>query len=209
MFEKEFAKAVSEVFASKKQRKFKQSVDLIVNLRNVDFSKPENRLNLDVVLPYEHGKQFDIVIFAEGQMQIEAKKYAKYVYGPDALDQLKNDKKTLSLLVKTCQFLVQPQLMPLVAKSLGPVLGRKGKLPKPLMANIEQSINLLMRTVKVQTKGKYLPTLMCIIGKEDMDQKIIIENANAVIDAIMKKLPGATIKSIYIKLTMGKPVRVI
>lgn len=209
MFEKEFKKSIQKVFSEKVQRKFRQTVDLIINVKNVDFSKPENRINMDVVLPSNPGKEYNVVIFADGNIQTEAKKRTQFVYGSDGIEALKADKKALANIVKRSVFLAQPQLMPLVAKSLGSVLGRKGKLPKPLGSNIDQSIEAIKRTVKIQTTGKYLPTLMCRIGKEDMDPSHIVENAVTVVDAVLKKCPSASVKSLYIKLTMGKPVRVI
>lgn len=209
MFEKEFRKALEQVLAEKGSRKFSQTVDLIINLRNVDFSKPENRLNIDVVLPNNPGKDYEVVIFADGNVQTEAKKKVQNVYGSDSIEALKSNKKALSKLAKNAVFLAQPQLMPLVAKSLGSVLGRKGKLPKPLGPNIDQSIEMVKKTVKLQTIGKYLPTLMCRIGKENTELEHLIENATAVLDAVLKKCPSAGVKSIYVKLTMGKPVRVV
>ncbi|MEM3609816.1 MAG: hypothetical protein QW076_02830 [Candidatus Anstonellales archaeon] len=209
MYEKELKNALTRCLEEKGTRKFKQSVDLIINLRNVDFTKPENRLNMDIILPYSTQKDYKVVIFADGAVNSEAKKRTPYVFSSDSIPQLKNDKKLLKELVKNGIFLAQPQILPLVAKNLGAVLGKKGKLPKPLGNDIDTSIEQAKRTVKIQTKGKYLPTLMTMIGKEDMDIEKLTENAVTVIDNIQKKLPGATLKSVYVKLTMGKPVKAI
>ncbi|MCX8166227.1 MAG: 50S ribosomal protein L1 [Candidatus Micrarchaeota archaeon] len=209
MFEKELKNALTKALEEKGSRKFKQSVDLIINLRNVDFTKPENRLNMDVILLHDIQKQFKIVIFADGVISSEAKKRTPYVFSSDSIEQLKNNKKLLKELVKNGIFLAQPQILPLVAKNLGAVLGKKGKLPKPLGNDIDNSIEQAKRTVKIQTKGKYLPTIMSIIGKEDMEIDKLVENASIIIESIMKKLPSASIKSIYVKLTMGKPIKVV
>ncbi len=210
MFEKELEKALNEMLKQdRNKRKFTQSAELIVNTKNVDFTKPENRINIDVVLPHGIGKEKKVMVFADGQLQIEAKQKGCTVYGSDSLEELKNNKKELVKQLKDSVILAQPQLMPVIAKTLGPILGRKKKLPIPITRTLDQAIDIAKRTVKIHTSGKYLPTIMCIIGNEKMSEEQLVENASTVLESIIKKNPAIGFKSIYVKLTMGKPQKVI
>jgi ribosomal protein L1 len=88
-------------------------------------------------------------------------------------------------------------------------LGKKGKLPKPIVGNIAQLIDSAKRSVRVTTKGKYLPVLQAFIGTENMSAEDLVENAEAVYEAVKNKIGGdGNIKSVYVKLTMSKPAKV-
>ncbi|MFA6530635.1 MAG: 50S ribosomal protein L1, partial [Candidatus Micrarchaeia archaeon] len=66
MNKKQVQDALAKVFEDKGKRKFTQSVELIVNFRGIDFTKPENRLNLDIALPKgKGGKEPKIAVIAE------------------------------------------------------------------------------------------------------------------------------------------------
>ncbi|NYZ74762.1 50S ribosomal protein L1, partial [Candidatus Micrarchaeota archaeon] len=77
---KSIDKAVEQALANKSERKFTQSVDIAINFRDLDFKKPENRVNVDVVLPHA-AKQVKVAVFAEGQLAVDAKKVADAVFG--------------------------------------------------------------------------------------------------------------------------------
>ncbi len=101
--------------------------------------------------------------------------------------------------------------MPTIGKSLGTVLGPRGKMPKPVPPNADVSgmVNNLRKTVKVRSKST--KTFHTIAGNADMPKEQIAEN----IDAIVKRIEGIlergrlNIGSVYIKTTMGPSQRLI
>ena len=206
-------KAIEEAKTKSKKRGFVQSMDLIMNFHSVDFNKPENRIDLEVVLPAGRGKTIKVAVIVGNELIVEAKRVADRVIARDEIDKLGADKKALKKLVTNYDyFLCQTDLMALTGKSLGQVMGPKGKLPKPVppIAKLEPIIERLRKTVRIKTKGKFLPTLHAIIGTEEMPGEELVKNAEAVIHTVRDKLPNkeGNIRSIYIKTTMGEPVKV-
>ncbi len=208
MDRKKLEEAVKKALEDKGKRKFKQSVELIINTRGIDFTKPENRLNLNIVLPRGRGKQLKVAVFADGEVADKAKKAgADLVITSDKIEEYK-DKGKVKELAKKYALLAEPKLMGLVAKTCGQYLGRKGKLPRPLVGNVESMVKSARDSIRIVSKGKYLPTIHALIGSEDMEASALVENAEAVLEGIKSKVPERNIKSLYVKLTMGKPVKV-
>lgn len=209
MDKKKITEAINAALAEKGKRKFTQSLEFIANFRNIDFSKPENRLNLDILLPKGRGKEQKIIVFADGQMAFDAKSAgATEVIEGTGIAKLGADKKRLSSMAKEYEFIAQPSLMMPVGKSLGQVLGSRGKLPKPITGAVKDAIEQAKRRVRLASKGKYLPTAQCIVGSETMSAEDLAENFDAVYEKVKAKVLEPNIKSIYVKLSMGKPVRV-
>jgi len=203
------SKAVATVLAQDKgKRKFKQSLDIAINFRDVDFTKPENRVNLDVTLPFSP-KAVEVAIFADGQLAMDSKKVVSLVISSAEIPTYASDKKKQKELLKYTS-LAQTQLMAVVGKSLGQLLGSKGKLPKPIMpnANLADLVEKAKRSVTLRVKGKYLPVVHCIVGNEELSEKQVVENVSTILEAMKAKVGEARIKSIYIKTTMGKPVAI-
>ncbi len=201
--------AIQKALADGKAKaKFVQSVEVAINFRDVDFNKPENRLNLDVVLPYAP-KPLKVAVFADGQLSIDARGICdKVISGADIENYAKDKKLQKELLSYT--LLASTQLMPMIGKSLGKLLGARGKLPKPVMPgmNLKDLVNRTQRSVAIKTKGKYLPTIHVIIGKDAMPVEQMLENLQTVLEAVTKKIPEHQISSIYLKTTMGPAVKV-
>jgi len=198
--------AVNKALAEKGSRKFVQSVELAINFKGLDMSKAENKLNLDIPLPKGRGKKLDIVVFADGNMANDAKAAgADRVISGEEIPAYKNEIKKAA---KHSEFFAQPQLMIVVGKNLGQILGGRGKLPKPVVGNIGNTIKAARNVVKVRTRGKNLPVVHCPIGTENMSAEDITENASAVIMAVKTKIGEQSLKSILVKLSMGKPVKI-
>ena len=203
---KKIKEALEEALKEKGKRKFLQSVEMIVNFRAIDFSKPENRLNLDVILPRGKGKKENkVIVIGSERIVNEAKKL-----GIESIlmnDVQNYDLKEVKKMANKAFFLAEPKAMGLVAKAWGRVLGPRGKIPKPLIGALKKNVEQAKALVRVQTKGKYLPTVHALIGEEEMKADDLAENAEAVVNEIKKKVPEGNIKSIYFKLTMSKPVK--
>jgi large subunit ribosomal protein L1 len=210
MDKKKLEEAIKKTLEEKGKRKFKQSVEIIINMRSIDFSKSENRLNLDIVLPKgKGGKELKSAVFAEGSTADEAKKAgADLVITPDAIPSYAEPAKVTDL-ADNYFLLAQPNLMGVVAKSLGQYLGKRGKLPKPITGSIRELIEKSKKSVRIVSKGKYLPVAQALIGTESMEPEDLVENAETVYDAVKNKVNEGNIRSVYIKLTMSKPARVV
>ncbi|MFH1443209.1 MAG: 50S ribosomal protein L1, partial [Candidatus Micrarchaeota archaeon] len=99
MERKQLIAAIEEILKEKGKRKFVQSIDLAVNLRDVDFKKPENRVNVDVVLPYAP-RESKVAVFADGQMAVDAKKIVDLVISGEEISTYATDKKKQKELLK-------------------------------------------------------------------------------------------------------------
>ena len=211
MEKKKLAEGIEEMLKEKGSRKFTQSVELVLNFRGIDFSKPENRLNIDVALPHgKGGKEPKVVVIAEADMGNAAKKAgADMVLSADQLAEYKGNNEKLKKLVSESVFLAQPNLLGQVAKNFGQYLAVRGKMPKPLVGNPENAINAAKRSVRLTSKGKYMPVAQTLVGSESMEPNQLAENIEAVYDAVKNKTTASSVKSAYIKLTMGKAVKVM
>lgn len=209
MEKKEIVSALDRVLEEKGKRKFTQSVEAIFNFKGVNFSKPENRMNLDIILPKGRGKEVEVIAFAEGAMATDAKKEGiKTVIDTQGIADLKKDKKKLKEMANNAEFIAEPKLMVEVGKNLGQVLGSRQKLPKPIVGTIKNSISQARSRVRISTRGKYLPTVMCMIGTENMSSEELYENFNSVYEKIKNKVGEHAISKIYVKTTMGKAVKI-
>ncbi len=204
--------AVKEVKSKATERKFSQSIDLAINLQNIDMKKPEGRIQERVELPNSVGKELKICVIATGEMALKAKRAgASLVLERAALEALVGDKKKQKDIAKNYDiFIAEAPMMPLVGKTLGASLGPGGKMPTPIPpnANIEDQIERHRKIVFVRTRGQ--PVLQCRVGNEDMTDKEIAENVQAVVRRIEGKLKRGikNFKSVYLKTSMGSAVKV-
>jgi len=204
--------ALGEIRKSEAKREFSQSVELIVKLREIDLKKPENRLNESVELPNSLDKETKICVIASGDLATRAKAgQADLVLAREDLDKLGKDKKaTRKLVTEYDYFIAEAPLMPLVGKTIGPILGPRGKMPTPVPPNapIDQIVNSHRKLIRVRVRDQ--PVVQCRIGTEKMPDEKIAENALAVFSRVEAKLErGAkNIRQVLVKTTMGKPVKV-
>lgn len=194
---------------NKGKRKFVQSVELAINFRGIDFNKTDNRLNLSVVLPNGRGKQSTLAIFADDPNIIEkAKKLNINVIRSSELQEFSNDQvKQNSLL--SYELLAQPSLMPQIARALGQFLGPRNKMPRLVTGDIETLVNNASKSIYIRSRGKYLPTVHCMVGTESMPIKDVASNIDAVINEVTQKVGKQSIRSVYLKLTMSSPIKIM
>ncbi len=195
--------AIKELRNSKK-RNFKQTFDLIINLKNIDLKKPENRITKQIVLPHGRGKDVKIGIISDNLK-------GDNVITSETLNKLAKNKKDAKKLVRSYEFFVaEAPLMLTVGKTIGRYLGPLGKMPKPFPpgANPEKMIEDLKKSILIKVKDN--PTIQCPVGTEDMKDEEIEENVKHVFEQIVSSLPKkrAQIKDVYLKLTMSKPIKI-
>jgi large subunit ribosomal protein L1 len=203
MEDEKIRKGIEKALEEKGKRNFVQTLEMIINFRNVDFSKQENRLNLTVFLPNGLGKEKEVVIFSDS---LEAKKYGRVITSKE-IEALSKNKKELEKL-KDAILLADPKLISVVVRYLGQYLGPRGKIPKVITRSLEEEIKEAKSSIKIQSKGRYLPTIQCAIGSESMSIEQLTENAKKVLEEILTKVQKSNIRNIYFKLTMGKAVKV-
>ena len=206
-------KAVTDAIESAPKRKFTESVDLIVNLKNVDLSQPKNRITESIILPNGRGKATKIGVFARGDLAIKSQSGgADLIISPEDLDKMSGDKKLIRTTTKDIDFFVaEAPMMPSIGKSFGPILGPKGKMPDPIPSSADPTaiIRRLKNTVKVRTKDK--PTFHTLVGNLSMNAEDIAANIEALLNTVESKLANGSqnIASVYVKTTMGPAVRLI
>lgn len=192
-----------------KKREFQQTFDLIVNLKNIDLKKPENRFTIDLKLPEGRGKKPKIAFITEAYEK-QANGLVESVLGKAEIGKLAKDKKAAKKLAsRTDFFLADTTLMAEIGKSLGSVLAPRGKMPRPIPPNI--NIEPLIQTVQnsLRVSLKNTPVIQMAIGMESMKDEAVQRNMEAAVNAIIEKLPKgrANLRSVYLKLTMGPPVK--
>lgn len=203
--------AIKQMREASPKRKFEQGVDVIITLRGVDPKKPEGRITEDVVLPHQVGELKKVLAFAEGELARRARDSgADLVLSRRDVESLGRDRKRAKKLAAQHDFsIAQSDFMVMIGKALGPVLGPKGKMPKPIptTANPGPIINRMKKTMRMATKDQ--AALHAKIGVESMSDEQIVANARAVLDVVEHRLEEGQgeIGVVKIKTTMGKPIK--
>ena len=208
--ESQLVGVIKQAKENDKDRKFTQSIEMIMVFRDVDVKKGF-AINETVQLP-KKTKPASVCIMASGDMGTKAKNVkADMVMDENELTELSADKKKAKNLIKKYDFfLADTKLMPIVGKKLGQLLGPRGKMPTPVPFNapIESFLERFRSSIKIRAKGSL--SMACRIGEEDMGDADLAANANAVVTTVEKILPNGSknIKKIMFKTTMGKAMKV-
>jgi large subunit ribosomal protein L1 len=185
-----------------KKRKFDQTVDVIVNLRNFDVRK--EALNTFVEIP--NARERKIAAFVTKRLQgvdtITEEDFTKY-------SDLKDIKK---LAKKYDAFIAVAPMMGKIATKFGRVFGPMNRMPSPQAGIIPQESpeaveNMIVKMGNViRVKNKEM-AIKLAVAKESMDDEKIEQNIRAVISGLEAKLPRGkdNIKEVLIKFTMTKP----
>lgn len=189
-----------------KERKFNQTVDLIVNLKGIDIRK--DNINFVASLPHKvKDKKICGFLTAKSDLvkTITKLDFPKY-----------KDKAALRKLVKEYDFFIaHASLMPAVATTFGKALGPAGKMPSPQLGIVTQEtpavITPLLEKISKAIKGRAKePSLKVSVGKSSMSDEEISENVVAAYNAVVASLPTKkeNVKKVLLKLTMTKPLEV-
>ena len=208
----EYLDIIKEVYADSPERKFKESIELAVNLKDIDLSIPKNRIEEEVTLPKGRGVVQKIAVFATSELALKSKDVADLVIRDEEIDDIAGDRREARKLANTYAFfLAEAPLMPVIGKKLGIVLGPRGKMPKPLPPGMDPTarINSLRDTVKMRSKDKR--TFHVPIGTRDMSAEDVSENLDAVLKRILSRLERGkqNIASAYVKTSMGPAKRIL
>jgi len=205
-------KAVSTAIEQAPERKFRESVDITINLKNIDMTQPKNRIDATILLPESAGTK-RIAVLGKGDITTQAKEAgADIIIGPEEIERLGGaPREARQVACDYDFFLAETAVMPLVGRWLGPRLGPRGKMPMPIPPgqDIRPIVERLRGSIRVRTKDKL--TFSAKIGTTDMTPDQIAENINTVLRRVEADLEQGSqnLRSVFVKTTMGPAVRLI
>jgi large subunit ribosomal protein L1 len=211
MADQEIEQAVARALEERPERNFRETVDLAINLRDLDLNDPSNRVDESIVLPSGTGQETSIVVFAEGETAVRAEDVADEVLSKSELEDLgDDDDEAKDLAEETDFFIAEESMMQDIGRYLGTILGPRGKMPTPLSPDedVVETVNRMKNTVQVRSGDRR--TFHTRVGAEDMSADEIADN----IDVILRRLHAdlekgpMNLDSVYVKTTMGPAVEV-
>ncbi|NDB32417.1 MAG: 50S ribosomal protein L1 [Nitrososphaeria archaeon] len=208
--EADLSKMIKDAKTGDKERKFKQTLEMYVILKDIDVKKGF-AMNETIQLPKKLSKPTTVCVMAGGDMGLKAKSAnADRVVSSDEINTIAANKREARKFINNYDFfLADTQLMTTVGKVLGQLLGPRGKMPIPVPFNapIDAFLDRFRSSIRVKVKNSL--SMSCKIGDETMEDGDLAANAHAVLNAIEKKLPSGdkNIRRIIVKTSMGKPIK--
>ncbi len=205
--------SVKSAIENAPDRKFQESVDLTINLRNIDMAQPKNRIDETMLLPNGTGSPNRIAVLGKGDITTQAKEAGvELIIGPEEIERLGGEPREARKMASEYKFfLAETAVMPLVGRYLGPRLGPRGKMPTPIPPNtdIRPMVQRLRNSVKFRTRDK--KTFHLKVGTTGMEPEEIAENIDVVLKRVESLLDGGVmnIRSVYVKTTMGQAEKVM
>jgi len=214
MVEKEqILKAVKTALDTAPERKFQESVDITINLKNIDLAQPKNRIDETILLPHGVGTAVKVAVLGKGEITTQAKAAgADLIISPEEIERLGGEPREARKIASEYRFfLAETSVMGQVGRWLGPRLGPRGRMPTPIPTgtDVRPIIERLRSSVKIRSKDKKV--FHARVGSTGMAPEQIAEN----VDAVMKRIEtvleqgSQNIRSVYVKTTMGPAVRLI
>ncbi|MFT4244099.1 MAG: hypothetical protein ACMXYB_01445 [Candidatus Woesearchaeota archaeon] len=196
------------------KRKFTQSLDLIVNLQQIDLKKPEHKVDIGITLTTPiKSKPLKICAIVDKTMKQAEDVFDHVLYGDDMVSMKGDMKKIRSITHKFDKFVVQSSFMPQFAQVFGRFLGPMNKMPSPKLGMVltdktplQPLYNKLQHTVHLQTRKNLV--LQSSIGAENESDEELAEKIVQIHQALVQHLVNRenNINNIGIKFTMGKLV---
>jgi large subunit ribosomal protein L1 len=209
---KTVAEAIKQAKSKSGDKKFNQTVDMILDITEIDMKAPEGKIQEIVELPHATGKPNKICVIAQGEFAVKAKNsQADKVIDKADLEALNGKKKELRKLGSTYDvFISEAPLMPLVGRLLGPVLGPRGKMPIPVPPNADLAalLNKHRKTVVVRMRNQ--PIIQVSVGSQQMKDEELVDNTMTVLRVLDGKLKRGlkNVKYAFFKTSMGEPVKI-
>lgn len=208
--------SIKKIKEISKKRKFPQSIDLIVNLTQLDLKDPSQKVDLFITLTHNKGKIPKICALVGSELESKAKIFDKIIAKDEFLNYQNNIKLVKKLAREYDYFIAQANLMGEIASAFGKGLGTKGKMPNPkagcivppIIPDMKSLKEKLNKTLRLTTKEQLIVKGM--VGNENMKDEEIADNIQVAYNALLHSLPkeNNNLKSVYIKLTMGPSVEI-
>ena len=216
MEKKEAQEALEYLKKNSQKRKFNQSYDLIINLKDLNLKQPEQHVDIFVPLHYSKGKKAKICALVGPELKDQAKEVCDFAVTASDFPKYEANKKLAKKLAGDYDFFIaQATIMPQIAKSFGRVFGPRGKMPNPKAgcvvapnANLKPVYEKLQKTIRLVAKVQ--PSIKCQVGSEEMKDEEVLDNIMNVYNQVIHHLPNEknNIKNVLLKMTMSKPFRV-
>ncbi len=190
--------------------KFDETIEFHVKL-GVDPKQADQQVRGVIVLPNGTGKSQKVLVIAKGdKADVAAKAGADFVGAEDIIAKIQKENWFgFDVMITT------PDMMGVVGR-IGKILGPKGLMPNPKSGTVTMDVEKAIKEVKagkVEYRLDKTAVIHCSIGKKSFGKEKLIENYNALFDAIVKAKPasskGQYIKSIAVASTMGPGVKVV
>lgn len=192
-------KEAIEVFTKMPKAKFRESVDLAVNL-GVDPRKSDQAVRGAILLPKGTGKTVRIAVFTSAANADKAKAAGADLVGlEDLAEQVKGGKIEFDVLLAT------PDAMRVVGQ-LGQILGPRGLMPNPKDGTVTTDIANAVKNAKigqVRYRTDKAGVIHCTIGKIDFASADLTENLDAVLGALKKAKPSSSKGNYFKKITLS------
>lgn len=204
--------AINEAESKSKKRKFEEAIEIIVNLKGIDLKKGGRQLNVDVSLPHSLGEGAKVCIIGSGTFAFNARKQgAAKVLEQEDIERFETDKDAAKALADEIDFFIaQTDMMPIVGRVLGPYLGPRGKMPRPVSSDVDLTKLLSQFTSSIKLRMRKNLVIQVKIGKRSMKAKDVAENIQAIVTALERNLEKGmqNVDGIYTKTTMGPPIKI-
>ena len=204
--------AVNEAQTQSKKRKFEEAMEVIVNLKGIDLKKGGKQLNVDVTLPHSTGQGVKVAVIGSGNFAFNARNSgAARVLEPEDIEQLEVNKDAAKALAEEIDFFIaQADMMPLVGRVLGPFLGPRGKMPRPVSPDTDVTSLLSEFSSSVKLRMRKNLVVQAKVGKRSMKPKSVAENIQAVVTSLERNLERGmqNIDKIFTKTTLGPPFQI-
>mmetsp|Transcript_18119 Transcript_18119/g.37054 ORF Transcript_18119/g.37054 Transcript_18119/m.37054 type:complete len:218 (+) Transcript_18119:75-728(+) len=210
--QKDLSKAVNKILehSEKKKKKFLESVELQIGLKNYD-PKKDKRFSGNILLPFSTKEEKKVAIIGDALHLAQAKSLNLDAYGIEDLKKFNKQKKVIKKFAKKYDFfLASDSVIKIIPRILGPGLNKVGKFPSPIShsENVTEKISNLKRNVKFELKK-----VLCmgiLVGNVGMKTEEIVQNLMISINflASLLKKNWQNIGSLYVKSTMGPPVKI-
>ncbi len=209
---KTISEAIKQAKLKAGEKKFNQTVDMILDITEIDMKSPEGKIQEVVELPHETGKPNKVVVIASGEFAVKAKNsQADFVVDRADLDALNGKKKELRKLASEYDiFISEAPLMPLVGRILGPVLGPRGKMPIPVPPNADIAALIKKHRKTVVVRMRNQPIIQVSVGSQQMTDEDLVDNTQAVLRVLDGKLKRGlkNVKFAFFKTSMGEPIKI-
>ncbi|NLT96878.1 MAG: 50S ribosomal protein L1 [Christensenellaceae bacterium] len=188
---------------------FDETIEVSVRL-GVDPRHADQQVRGALVLPHGTGKTPRVLVFAKGASAREAEEAgADYVGGDEYVEKIKNENWfEFDVCVAT------PDMMGVVGK-IGRVLGPKGLMPNPKSGTVTKEVAKAIKDIKagkVEYRVDKTAIVHVIIGKKSFGKEKLLDNLNALMEALIKAKPAAAkgtyLKSVVVSSTMGPGVKI-